>query len=396
MKVRLNRPGDKYPVIPAHRRRKRLTASENLELFDKLRRAESEEEGDEIRRLHDEIVVGNLGLVWRIAFDHPDWGLPIDDLASEGTIGLMRAVKKFDMSRGIKFSTYASRWIRSYMGRAARQQCGLIHVPESARFKNNKYLKMSRHSKRIIAAARFARFVKSLDDLELDGGRSLGANLPDNRSVLSLSGDELAVLRFRIDGLSSRQKDAVRLRFGLGGGEPWTFDQIGQLWGLSQQRVHQILSLAIHRLRQDYGLEAPTERHENTGLQGSPGSFVTRAKLTEEQVVEIMRRITSGESYATLASEYGVTTDAISQINRGKTWKHIHWEDYGLSLRQPNRGLTKEQIIEIKWRLASGESTKSIGEAFDIPAHRVRQIRSGKAYSDIEAFPPASGSPPAG
>jgi len=229
--------------------------------------------GDQAAR--EELIKANLRLVLKIAHDYRNFGLPLLDLISEGNIGLTKAVERFDPSRGAKFSVYASFWIKHQMRRAVADQARTVRLPVyvHARLFN---IGHAAHRLRAIlgreptaeeiggelhmkpsGVRRFRDASQStvpLDEPQFDGeGRTLAecltdpaAAAPDQTLNLAI---ELELLQELLARLTNREQQVLKLRFGLGEAPEKTLLQIGQDLGVTRERIRQIESGALEKLR---------------------------------------------------------------------------------------------------------------------------------------------------
>ena len=220
--------------------RKLLTAAEERDLIQKA------QAGD--RAARDRVLLANQGLVWSIARRHASLGVEPDDLAQAGNIGLMRAVEKFDTSRGLRFTTYATFWIRMEIKKSRRATLHLVTVPgslaDTVRGLNRKLRKgepvhippRNAHTLRALAAAHAPHV-------------SLDAAWYRTRTPDPTAGLRCAEVLAALDDLPDRPRRMLSLRFGLLGGECWNLEDIGRAFGVCKERARQIEAEALEKLR---------------------------------------------------------------------------------------------------------------------------------------------------
>jgi RNA polymerase primary sigma factor len=231
------------------------------------------------QRAREVMITANLRLVVSIAKQFVQHGVPLLDLVQEGNLGLMRAVEKFDPSRGYKFSTYASWWIRAYIARAIFEQGRTVRVPAylteiAGRVKRASQQLQSAHERTPTPAEVAAAVGLSVEKvrliLELNQQvvsiEDLGQNYPEGALPLplaqssgypllaspveaTLQQDLSARLQQLLEVLTPRERRIIMLRFGLGGKGEHTLEQIGKQFDLSRERIRQIEQGAMEKLR---------------------------------------------------------------------------------------------------------------------------------------------------
>ncbi|MBQ4107504.1 MAG: RNA polymerase sigma factor RpoD/SigA [Lentisphaeria bacterium] len=228
---------------------------------------------------HDEaratLIKANLRLVVKIAHDFKGLGLPLLDLISEGNIGLMRAVEKFDPAKGAKFSSYAAWWIKQSMRRALANQSRTIRIPvqsagkitkiKSVRLKLTEELgreptdaEIAEHldfSERTVAGLRLAdlRTFSLHDPIQQGEEGEFQDIIPDRHAMTpdQILGDVESVHRLMelLTRLDDRERTILEMRFGLSGGQPLTLEEVSQKIGRTRERVRQIQNQALSKLK---------------------------------------------------------------------------------------------------------------------------------------------------
>ena len=224
-----------------------------------------------------ELIEANLRLVVSVAKKYnSNTSIPFLDLVQEGNMGLMHAVEKFDFTRGFKFSTYATYWIKQYIQRAIADQGRAIRVPVHIVEANNlinrterqltqsfgrkatpeevakelemdmdKYVSIVEHSKSLLSMDKTIN-----DDEDTDMNDIVGDNRAENpvEKMRKEATREMIIKVF--DSLDEREKEIIMMRYGFDDGEAKTLDDIGELVGLTRERVRQIEIKALRKLRQ--------------------------------------------------------------------------------------------------------------------------------------------------
>lgn len=248
-----------------------LKPSEEVELAKRIE--SGDEEAKEILTKH------NLRLVVSVAAYYRNRGLTFLDLVQEGNLGLMKAVERFDYHKGFKFSTYATWWIRQSITRALADKGRIIRIPVHAAETINKIKRINSNYLRdygkvpsteelvdilgiseesILLYQRYANDMISLDapvkNTDETEDSTFGDFVADDRIGRDLNYDGLCLSEFmekfmQLDTLSDREKNILMLRYGVKGGKNYTLEEVGQMYGLTRERIRQIEGKATRKAR---------------------------------------------------------------------------------------------------------------------------------------------------
>jgi len=246
---------------------KLLTPAEEIDLAAKIKK------GD--KKARELMIKANLRLVVKIARDYEGIGLPLLDLISEGNIGLMKAVERFDPKKGGKLSTYGSWWIKQSIKRALANQSKTIRLPVHLVDKISKMRRLSMWMQEELGreptdeelAGELGMTAARVGQMRLAAIRPASLDAPigdeDSNSYAEIVEDENAtspyedleektvtgMLQDMVKHLDTREATILRYRFGLDGGTEKTLEQVGEKFGVTRERVRQIQNLALRKLR---------------------------------------------------------------------------------------------------------------------------------------------------
>jgi RNA polymerase primary sigma factor len=255
-----------------------LFAEDKLATADKIApklRRELEIIAEDGRRAKNHLLEANLRLVVSLAKRYTGRGMLFLDLIQEGNLGLIRAVEKFDYTKGYKFSTYATWWIRQAITRAMADQARTIRIPVHMVEVINKLARVQRQMlqdlgreptpeelakeldmtpEKVVEVQKYGREPISLHTpLGEDGDSEFGDLIEDSEAVVPADAVSFTLLQEQLhsvlDTLSEREAGVVSMRFGLTDGQPKTLDEIGKVYGVTRERIRQIESKTMSKLR---------------------------------------------------------------------------------------------------------------------------------------------------
>ncbi|SAL47787.1 RNA polymerase sigma factor RpoD [Caballeronia peredens] len=311
----------------------------------------------------ERMAIANLKLVFHLAKKYRYSGEPLDDLAQEGNIGLLKAIERFDWRRGFKFSTYATWWIRQQIGRHIADKCRTIRVPVHV------HEKVQRLSREIQAFELETARAPELD--EIAARLNMAAHkvvelqriTPEPLPIHELPIDELIAVEVRSDfvlpdpmdiasgfellsaidkllsTLKPQEEQVIRLRFGIGVEEALTLDEIGRRYGVTRERVRQIENAALVKLRRPNRMDAfahavfgaplstETKEKKNSAEQPSKGKATPRPVATKtappSQSAPPSARPTGIDRLLSEVADMGIFVDDDRDGPSGRIWVNL-------------------------------------------------------------------------
>jgi len=283
-----------------------LTPAEEVELAKKIRAGDA--------NARSRMVTANLRLVVKIAHDYANFGLPLADLISEGNMGLMKAVERFDPEKGGKLSPYAAWWIKQSIKRALANQSKTIRLPvhmvdKIARMRRTAMElteKLGREPSNEELGRELGMTAGKVAHIKSVSVRPTSLDAPvgdeDNTTLGEMVGDEEGMNPFQmlrskalrrelaamLEELDERESEIIRMRFGLDGGPERTLEEVGAMFDITRERVRQLQNLAITKMRKIFReRECQRSREEIARERSERGRMaVIRDYVREKEIGE--------------------------------------------------------------------------------------------------------------
>jgi RNA polymerase primary sigma factor len=252
------------------RKAPQLRAQDESELFRLYRKGS--------RAARERLIISNMRFVVKVALEYRACPMPMSDLISEGSLGLIHSVETFDPARGVKFISYAVWWIRSHITKALNEKGYLIRLPANQYFRLRKALQAERHGRieeedlRIIR--QLSQGCASLHAPQPGTGRSWSDALPDPRSpdpgMLAEVAVGQGITERMLENMPERERHILKRTYGIGDENPVTLKEVGRDLSLSAERVRQLRSQALRRMRSEPAY-APLKERYGCLAEAAPG-----------------------------------------------------------------------------------------------------------------------------
>ncbi len=233
----------------------------------------------------ERLVSANLRFVLKVALRYRTRNLPLQDLVSEGSMGLLRAVESFDPSRGLKFISYAVWWIKAYITRALQEQGGLIRLPANQHLRVKKAMRESSIDGEVDEELRRLMQISegcvSIDEpMGDDDGKALGDMVADFRTLSPDAEVEVSlvegVTQDILESLPSREAEVIKGLYGMDNGSPLNLREVGEALQISHERVRQLRDQALKRIRRS--IHRLQLRDRLDGYQSACGTITAMGK----------------------------------------------------------------------------------------------------------------------
>ncbi len=217
----------------------------------------------------EKLVAANMRFVLKVALQYRGSKIPLQDLVSEGSMGLIRAIESFDYSRGLKFISYAVWWIKAYITRAINEQSGLIRLPANQHLRVKRAVKEARKVEDISDDIRSLLLISegglSIDEpMGSDDGKSYGDLMADDKALSPEVETEIVrteeITQTILKELPIREAEVIRGLFGIDHDSPRNLREVGEALNISHERVRQLRDQALKRIRKATGRHFLRER----------------------------------------------------------------------------------------------------------------------------------------
>lgn len=217
----------------------------------------------------EKLVAANMRFVLKVALQYRGSKIPLQDLVSEGSMGLIRAIESFDYSRGLKFISYAVWWIKAYITRAINEQSGLIRLPANQHLRVKRAVKEARKIEDISDDIRSLLQISdgglSIDEpMGNDDGKSFGDIMADDKALNPEVETEIVrteeITQTILRELPAREAEVIRGLFGIDHDSPRNLREVGEALNISHERVRQLRDQALKRIRKATGRHFLRER----------------------------------------------------------------------------------------------------------------------------------------